>query len=82
MRSNLELKSFREKPHPHDSGYFLNRTDESSESTQSSTSYSCQKHDVVLKYPDLCQRGLIISHADMRPPRPTAAFTGTCRIRS
>ena len=58
------------------------KQNESSESTQSSTSYSCQKHDVVLKYPDLCQRGLIISHEDMRPHRPTAAFTGTCRIRS
>lgn len=26
MRPNLELKSFREKPHPHDSGYFWNST--------------------------------------------------------
>ena len=26
MRPNLELKSFREKPHPHDIEYFLNST--------------------------------------------------------
>ena len=34
------------------------KQNESSESTQSSTSYSSQKY-VVLTYPDLCQRGLI-----------------------